>query len=80
MIIFLGESKYEKYSDLNNIRQHSKHTKKKHSRNSLRKPHKKHTLHPNKRIRITKCQNRINTTHNSNKPQKNIPQNNPKIT
>ena len=53
--------------------------KKKHSRNSLRKPYKKRTIHPNKHLRIIKRQNRTNTTNNSSKPQKNIPQNNTKI-
>ena len=46
--------------------------KKKHNRNSLWKPDKKHRIQTNKFIRTTKRQNRTNTTHNSNKPQKKI--------
>ncbi len=47
-----------------------KPTKKKHNRNSLWKPNKKPRIQTNKLIRTTKRQNRTNTTHNSNKPQK----------
>ena len=47
--------------------------------NSLWKPDKKPRIQTNKLIRTTKRQNRTNTTHNSNKPQKNIQQNNRKL-
>ena len=48
-------------------------------RNSLCKPYKNPRIQKNKHIRSTKRQNRTNTTHNSNKPQKNIQQNNRKL-
>ena len=40
---------------------------------------KKPRIQTNKLIWNTKRQNRTNTTHNSNKPQKNIQQNNRKL-
>ena len=61
------------------IQKKKKPTKKKHNRNSLWKPDKKPRIQTNKLIRTTKHQNRPNTTHNSNKPQKNIQQNNRKL-